>query len=118
MTEVELKNRTKSFALRIIKLVNSLPRNLVADTIGKQLLRSGTSVGANYRAACLGKSQADFIAKLGIVQEESDESTYWMELLIDSGTIAIDKIGLLKKESEEITAIITASIITSRKNKK
>jgi four helix bundle protein len=72
----------------------------------------------NYRAACLGKSQADFIAKLGIVQEESDESTYWMELLIDSGIISIDKIGLLKKESEEITAIITASIITSRQSKK
>lgn len=82
MTEIELKNRTKQFALRIINLYKALPNENVAQIIGKQLLRSGTSVGANYRAACLGKSKADFVAKLGIVQEEADECIYWIELLL------------------------------------
>jgi len=78
-----LKDRKKNFALRIIRLVEALPKGRTTDIIGKQLLRSGTSVGANYRAACRARSTADFISKMGIVEEEADESIFWMELLID-----------------------------------
>jgi four helix bundle protein len=78
MTTDEMKARTKSFALRIIKLVEALPANRTADVVGKQLVRSGTSVGANYRAACRAKSNADFIAKMAIVEEEADESAFWL----------------------------------------
>src|SRR5947207_15435942 len=85
MDNDDLRPRTKAYALRVIRLVESLPRNRTADVIGKQLLRSATSVGANYRAACRAKSPADFTAKMGIVEEEADESLYWMELLIESG---------------------------------
>ena len=91
MNADDLKQRTKSFALRIIRLIESLPPGKTTDVIGKQLLRSGTSVGANYRAACRARSQADFISKMGIVLEEADESAYWMELLIESGAIAETK---------------------------
>ena len=79
----DLRIRTKEFALRVIRLVNSLEYGKSTDVIGKQLLRSGTSVGANYRAACRGRSTAEFIAKMGIVEEEADESVYWMELLVE-----------------------------------
>ena len=82
-----LKEKTKSFALEIIKLIESLPRGRAADVIGKQLLDAGTSVGANYRAACRARSNADFISKMGIVEEEADEAIYWMELLIESGLV-------------------------------
>ena len=82
MTTNEMKARTKSFALRIIKLVEALPSNRTADVIGKQLVRSGTSVGANYRAACRAKSNADFMAKMGTVEEEADESSFWLEVII------------------------------------
>ncbi len=85
MTPTEMKQRTRSLALRIIHLVESLPSTRTADVIGKQLLRCGTSVGANYRAACRGRSKADFVAKMGIVEEEADEIIYWIELLIDRG---------------------------------
>ncbi|MCM2360045.1 MAG: four helix bundle protein [Geobacteraceae bacterium] len=88
MGNENLKERTKSFALRVIRLVEALPKGRTVDVIGKQLLRSGTSVGANYRAACRSKSAADFIAKMGIVEEETDESIYWMELLIESGLMS------------------------------
>lgn len=84
MNEVEFKNRTKQVALRVIRLVDSLPNSTVPQTIGKQLLRSGTSIGANYRAACRGKSTADVLHKLAIVEEEADESLYWLELLVES----------------------------------
>lgn len=87
MTENEFKGRTKDIALRIIRSVDSLSRIWSAEVIGKQLLRSGTSIGANYRAACRGKSSADVIHKLSIVEEESDEAMYWMELLVDAGII-------------------------------
>jgi four helix bundle protein len=85
MDEKELKARTKNFALRVIKLVQALPRNMTADVLGKQLLRSATSVAANYRAACRARSQAEFVAKMSIVVEESDESLFWLELIGDSG---------------------------------
>ena len=85
MTKDELKRRTRRFALDVIRLVDSLPRSKTTEVIGRQLLRSATSVGANYRAACRARSSADFVSKMGIVEEEADESMYWMELLVDSG---------------------------------
>ncbi len=87
MNELEFKNRTRTLALRIVKLVEALPKTRTTDVIGRQLLRCGTSVGANYRAACRARSVADVIAKLGIVEEEADETLYWMQLLIDAGTV-------------------------------
>ena len=84
MNENELKQRTKNFALRVIKLVNALPNNMAGRAIGNQLIRAGTSVAANYRAACRGRSKAEFIAKLGTVEEEADESCLWMELIIET----------------------------------
>src|SRR5579871_3030112 len=115
MDEKELKLRTKQFALRIIKLVESLPRDQVGRVLGNQLLRAGTSVGANYRAACRSKSAADFISKMGTVEEEADESGYWMELLLDSGKIKQTKISALMDEAGELTAIAVSSINTARK---
>jgi four helix bundle protein len=117
MEHKDLKQRTKKFALRIIELVEALPRGRTADVIGMQLLRSGTSVGANYRAACRAKSQADFIAKMGIVEEETDESLYWMELLIDAGIVESKRLESLMKEADELLAITVASIKTARRTK-
>ncbi len=119
MDSDELKRRTKQFALRVIRLVESLPKGRTADVIGHQLLRSGTSVGANYRAACRAKSNADFISKMGIVEEEADESIYWMELLIESGILRIEKLESLMKEADELVAITVSSINTAkRRNRK
>ena len=116
MNEQEFKDRTKKLALRIIKLVEALPKEQTAVVIGRQLLRSGTSVGANYRAACRGKSQADVMCKLAIVEEEADETLYWMELLIESGIIPETKLSLLIRETNEIIAMIVASMKTIRGN--
>ena len=109
MTESEMKQRTKAFALRVIKLVNSLSRELVARRLGDQLLRSGTSVGANYRAVCRARSKADFVSKLGIVEEEADESAFWMELLIESGLVPQGRLEKLLDEANQLTAIMVAS---------
>jgi four helix bundle protein len=98
MNEEIFKARTKQLALKIIELVESLPRNRTADVIGRQLLRSGTSIGANYRAACRGKSKADVISKLAIVEEEADETIYWMELLIKSKIVYTSRIDALIRE--------------------
>jgi len=117
MNSDELKARTKQFTLRIIRLVESLPRGRTADVIGRQLLRSGTSVGANYRAACRAKSTADFISKMGTVEEEADESLYWMELLIEAKIVGSDKLESLMKEADELLAITVSSINTARKRK-
>ena len=117
MNSDELKARTKQFTLRVIRLVESLPRGRTADVIGRQLLRSGTSVGANYRAACRAKSTADFISKMGTVEEESDESLYWMELLIEAKIVESDKLESLMKEADELLAISFSSINTARKRK-
>lgn len=114
MTEKELKARTKQFALRAINLVNALPKSQAGKVLGTQLLRSATSVGANYRAACRARSQADFISKLSIVEEEADESLYWMELIVDSAFIHHGKMEDIMKEANELVAIITASIKTVR----
>lgn len=115
MTEEEFKTRTKQIALRIIRLVNSLPNTIVGQTIGKQLLRSGTSVGANYRSACRGKSRADLAHKLQIVEEEADESLYWIELLIDSNLVRARKVSVLQHDISEIVAMTVASIKTLRR---
>jgi four helix bundle protein len=118
MNNENLKSRTKQFALRVIKLVESLPRDTVSSVIGRQLLRAGTSVGANYRAACRSKSAADFIAKMGTVEEEADESAYWMELLVEADKISLTKISALLQEANELTAIAVSSINTARKSSK
>ncbi|MBN3872065.1 four helix bundle protein [Nostoc sp. JL33] len=118
MNEQEFKARTKQLALRIIRLVEQLPQTRIADVIGKQLLRSATSVGANYRAACRAKSTADLIAKLGIVEEEADETLYWLELLIESGLMTAEKLKSLMQEATEILAMTVASIKTLREKYK
>ena len=110
----ELKQRTKQFGIRIVKLVEALPRNQTTAVIGRQLLRSATSVGANYRAVCCAKSRPDFIAKLGIVEEECDESLYWLEMLVETNLIKPTLVFSLMKEGEEILAIIVASAKTAR----
>jgi four helix bundle protein len=114
MDPEELKRRMKRFALAVIRLVEELPRGRVAGVLGQQLLRSGTSVGANYRAACRAKSPADFIAKMGLVEEELDESLYWMELLGESRTTRQDKVADVVNEANELLAITVASIKTAR----
>ncbi len=108
MSKAELLTRTKAFALRILKLVDHLPRTTSGRAIGNQLVRSGTSVGANYRAACRARSRAEFAAKLGTVLEEADESLYWLELISEGKLIAESKLSLLLKEAAELTAILAA----------
>ncbi|HYO91716.1 MAG TPA: four helix bundle protein [Pyrinomonadaceae bacterium] len=114
MNEQEFKARTKKLALRVIRLVEALPSGKTADVIGRQLLRAATSVGANYRAACRGKSPADVINKLCIVEEEGDECLYWMELLIEAGLIPESRLAELMSETNEIVAMVVASIKTLR----
>jgi four helix bundle protein len=118
MMKSDLKERTKSFALKVIKVVEVLPKGRIAYILGNQLLRAGTSVGANYRAACRAKSTADFISKMGIVEEETDETIYWMELLIEAGIIHKDDLIPLLDEANQILAITVSSIKTARKGKK
>jgi four helix bundle protein len=117
MTEQEFKRRTKNIALRIIKLIESLPKTLANDVISKQLLRAGTSIGANYRAACRGKSTDDLLHKLAIVEEEADESIYWIELLIESGAVTEKKLTPLIAEINEIVAMTVASMKTVKERK-
>ena len=105
----ELRNRTKQFALRIIRLFRHLPRSVDAQVLGKQLLRSGTSIGANYRAAGRARSKAEFISKMGIVVEEADETVFWIECLIDSGIVKRDLLADLLSEANELVAIFAAS---------
>ena len=116
MNESELKQRTKTFALRIIKLVAALPKTTAGRTVGNQLMRSGTSVGANYRAACRGRSKSEFIAKLGIVEEEADESAFCMELVVESGLMKESLVNELLKEASELVAIMAASRISASKS--
>jgi four helix bundle protein len=116
MTKEELKNRTKKFALMIIKLVEELPDTLAGRTIGKQIIRSGTSVAANYRTACRARSNADFISKITIVEEECDETLFWLELILDAGLFKKEELQDALKEADELTAIFTASGKTARLN--
>ena len=117
MDERVFRARTKGIALRTIRLVNSLSWQGASGVIGKQLLRSATSVGANYRAACRAKSTADLIAKLGIVEEEADECLYWMELLIEAEIVPEAKLKSLMGEVNEIVAMTVSSIKTLRTKK-
>jgi four helix bundle protein len=114
MTREKMKERTKSYANRVVKLCSALPNNWIARTLGKQLLRSGTSVGANYRAVCRAKSTSDFINKLRIVEEECDESLFWMELLVENNLIKPMRLEALMKETDELLAIIVSSSKTAR----
>jgi len=104
-----LKDRTKQFAIRVIRLFRALPRTDEARIMGKQLLRSATSVAANYRAVCRARSRADFVAKLGVVVEEADEAAFWLEFLCDSGTMRKDRLQNLNQEAAELLAIFAAS---------
>jgi four helix bundle protein len=115
MTEAELKHRLRDFSLRILKLRGQLPTGSVGRAVYNQLTRSGTSPGANYRAACRARSRADFVAKLAIVEEELDESEYWLDLIIASQLISPARVIPLFNESTELLKIITASRITARK---
>lgn len=114
MTSDELKRRTREFALRAIRLARTLDDDRVGRTIGNPLLRSASSVGANCRAACRARSSAEFRVKLGICEEEADESVYWIELLIDSGLVKHELLAPRLAEANELTAIIVASIKTSK----
>jgi four helix bundle protein len=114
MTEAEFKQRTKKLALDVIRFVDDLPRSRSADVLTGQLLRSATSVAANYRSACRAKSLADMITKLSIVEEEADESGLWMELLVESGKTRTEQLAKLRRETEEILAMTVASIKTLR----
>ena len=118
MNPDEMKKRTKAYALAIIRFVQTLPGTPTARLIGNQLLKCGTSVGANYRASCRAKSKADFIAKMGIVEEEADESVYWMEVLVDSGIVSSSAVAELCDEGQQIVAITVSSINTARGTKR
>jgi len=115
MTPRELQIRTKAFALRVITLVDTLPRSTAGQIIGRQLLRSATSVGANYRAACRAQSRAEFAAKLSVVLEEADETLYWLELLQESTLIKAERLTELMKEANELVAISVAARKTAKR---
>lgn len=119
MNHIDLQKRTKEFAIRIIKLVRSLQKDPIGKIIGNyQLLKSGTGVAANYRAACRCKSSKDFISKIGTVVEEADETQFWLEILVESGTVESSAVMDILKEATEITAIMTASKSTAIRNQK
>lgn len=109
MKSVELKLRTKQLALRILKVADQLPKTVSGRTLANQIARSGTSIAANYRSACKGRSKPEFIAKLGIAEEEADETQFWIEMIVEAGLIPESKLQALLQETKEITAIIAAS---------
>ena len=114
--EKDLRERTKEFALRIIRMFSALPKTTEAQVLGKQVLRSGTSVGANYREAFRGRSKAEFIAKCGDSLRELEETAYWLELLVDSKLVAADKLAALRQECDELTAIFVTILKRSKEN--
>ena len=116
--KADLKARTKEFALRVMKLVDALPRTIQGRAIAHQIIRSATSVAANYRAACRSRSRAEFIAKIGVVEEEADESCFWLELIIDSGLLTKGRIRPLLREAGELVAIMAASRKSAIGNRK
>lgn len=118
MIHTDLKKRTKDFSLRIIRLCKTLDKDWISITIGKQILRCGTSVGANYRATVIAKSTKDFINKLKIVEEELDESLFWMEILVEAEVIKATKLSGLVKEGTELLKIISASVLTAKGKRK
>jgi four helix bundle protein len=117
MNADDFKKRTKAYALRVIRLTEALPENRTSDVLGRQLLRAGTSVGANYRAACRAKSKPDFISKMDTVEEECDESLYWIELLVESGNVKAGRVSALLREGEEILRMVVASVNTARRSR-
>lgn len=114
MQQSILKDRIRAFAIAVIKFAGALPRNRTADIIARQIIRSGASVGANYRAACRARSRAEFIAKMGIVEEEADETAYWLEILAETGIVTQQAISDLHNEASQIVAMVIASIKTAR----
>jgi four helix bundle protein len=118
MDKEMLKGRSKEFALRVMRLCEALPKTYTGETVGRQLLRSATSVAANYRAACRGRSKAEFSAKLGIVIEEADESLFWLEIIVESNLLPKERVADLLREANELTAIFVSSRITTIKNLK
>ena len=114
MDAEKLKQRTKLFALRVMKLVEALPKNTQGRAVGGQLIRAGTSVGANYRAACRGRTRAEFIAKLGVVEEEADESAFWLELIIEGSLLKARLVEPLLHEANELTRIMASSRTTAK----
>lgn len=116
MTPEELKKRTKAFALRCIKLVEALPKTRTGNIIAAQLIRSATSVGAHYRAACRARSVPDFISKMGVTLEEADEVVYWMEVIVESGMQSEKRVSALMKEGNELVSIFVASLNTAQKH--
>jgi len=117
MNSEELKERTKQFALRVMRLVDALPKTPKGNALSSQLVRSGMSVAANYRAACRGRSRAEFIAKIGIAEEEADETALWLELIVADKILAESKIIPLLTETNELVAIMAASYISATRNK-
>ena len=115
MTRAEFVERTKQFALAVVALVEDLPAGRTADVVGKQLLRAATSVGANYRAACRARSRREFVAKMGIVEEEADEAQFWLDLLIARGATEVGGAVALRGKASEIVALTVASIRTARR---
>ena len=114
MTTDELKHRTKTFAVEIVKFARKLPNDVATDHIGRQLVRSGTAVGSNYRASCRAKSRADFVSKMTTVEEEADETLFWLEVLVDTDTVPRKAVATLMDEAEQLLRIIVASIKTAR----
>jgi four helix bundle protein len=114
MNEAIFKERTKELEIAILQMVDAIPRSIASDALTGQIVRSATSIGANYRAACRAKSTADMINKLKIIEEESDETTYWLELIAEAGYLPQEKVSPLAKETNEITAMTVASIKTLR----
>lgn len=112
----DLRERTKEFALRIVRMYVSLPKTPEAQVLGKQVLKSGTSPGAHYHEACRSRSPAEFISKMAVGLQELEETTYWLELLIDSGIVPAKRMAGLLKETDELTAIFASSVITAKKN--
>ena len=116
MTEAEFKERTKNIGLRVIRVVEALPRNRAADVIGRQVLRSGTAIGANYRAACRAQSTRDMLAKLADVEEETDETLYWLEMLVAARIMPATKLAALSADVEAVLKMVIASIKTLRRS--
>ena len=113
--QVDLKDRTREFALAVVQLVEDMPHARTADVIARQLLRAGTSVGANYRAACRARSRREFVAKLGIVEEETDEAQFWLDIAAERGLADPDRVSALADEARQLVAIIVSSIRTARR---
>jgi four helix bundle protein len=113
----ELQDRTKAFALRVLKVVEALPKTTTGQAVARQIVRSGTAVGANYRSVCRSRSDAEFVARMGVVEEEADETAYWLELIVEARLLKATLVEPLLREANELTAIMSASRISASKRK-